>query len=175
MHLLPGFLPALKRRLLTVPFGRALLEVMIVQVVVIVVYLLAGKRFGILSTDSGSAIGELAAFYCLCTLFWLALRWQLRPQKRSRWRQVMTEAAMSGLLFFELIVSTSVLLAHPRRNLAGCLSRDRAHRAGNCLCLPPVSRLSPFIPLLEPSAQHTSALVSDARASDDRGHRCGRD
>ncbi len=111
MHLLTGFLPALKRRLLTVPFGRALLEVMIVQVVVIVVYLLASKQFGILSTDSGSAIGELAAFYCLCTLFWLVLRWQLRPQRRSRWRQVMAEAAMSGLLFFELILSTSVLLA----------------------------------------------------------------
>jgi hypothetical protein len=106
-----GFLPALKRRLFFIPFGRALFEIMVVQVVVVVVYLLTSKQFGILPAYRDSAIGELSGFYCLCTLFWLALRWQLRPQERSRWRQVMVEATMALLLFLELTLSIGALLA----------------------------------------------------------------
>ena len=109
MQLLTRYLPKFRRYLLSVPFSRALAEVIIVQVVVVLVYALTGEEFSIFSGSFVS--GRLAGLYCLSTLFWLSLRWQLRPQSRSRRRQVLVEVAMALLLFLELALSAGMFLA----------------------------------------------------------------
>ncbi len=110
MHLLTGCLYTFKRHLLSCTFVRALLEVAVVQIVVVIVCVLTSEGFNILSANRSSISREVVGFYCLCTLLWLTLRWQLRPQERSRWRQAMVEVEMAFLLFLELIVSAGVLL-----------------------------------------------------------------
>ena len=111
MHLLTNYIRKFRRCLLSISFGRALLEGVVVQVVVVILSVLTNGKLNILSTDRSSLSNELLGFYCLCTLFWLALRWQLRPQERSRWRQVLIEVAVAFLLFLELTLSASILLA----------------------------------------------------------------
>ncbi len=90
---------------------RALLEALIVQVIVILlVCALSDANFDVLTeTNRTSSTSELFGFYCLCTLFWLSLRWRLRPPRRSKWQQILVEIEMAALLFFELILSASLL------------------------------------------------------------------
>jgi len=100
-----------KDLLLQKTFRRVLLELVIVQVVVIILFVLTGERYRILPPGRNLLFDELVGSYCIVTLLWASLRWRLHSGARSRWRQALVEIIAAAFLCLEMALSASLVLA----------------------------------------------------------------